>query len=906
MGTGNGTDAAAALANRRYRLVTLLGEGGQAAVYRAWDARLGVWRAIKVLRPGSPRSLRERFEVEARTLARLHHPNLLVVHDVGEDGERAFIVMALASESLEDRLRREGPLLPAAACAIGEAVAGALSVAHAAGVVHRDIKPANILSDESGRPLLSDFGIARVLDERRTRTDAMMGTPLFMAPEQRGSAEEADARADIYALGATLYTAMVGHEPAGPIEELAEGALAAVPAPLRPVLQRATARDPDRRYPTAEALRTALSEVLSSFGSTAAETAWQPPSITTQAPPAEPTSDASWSPREHRPTVVPADEQVTMTSSPGAPPARRSRWLPLGLLLGLGGGLLGGVALLAVVVLALGLVGWWASSRPQPAAPTAAVSAPRVGELHRLTSYPPGMTLELFGVTTDGAGVLYVDNATGLVWRHPVDGTTPRARLHPEREEPRLAGYLNEDLLAFLDDEGRLALRDLRTDRVIPFDHQGLQFELSPRADQIAWHDGRSAFRAPVEGGQAVPIFTVPEGQFLHGMTWSPEQDALAVVVLGEPKSGDKQMRVIVADVEGMMSSRPVYFSGNLAYTDQTAPIAWPWPDALLLSEEEPLQEGGRDHLVVVPLDGSSPTHLGPLPVKVGHMSARGGTLAVLGWQSMQDTWIGRVGGGRLRGEPQMPWVDDDRDGPAGWLPDGELAYYSDRFRGWKLLAQHLDSPDVRVLAEDGDVAVAGGGLAQLKDDGTLERAALPGSVPWVPSAKTRWDLLSCISSGACAAARHQGDSLELVHFPPDATRGVTLTRLRLTGRFEIALSPDGRTLALMEGATDQTLLRLYDLQDGQWRELALPDIHNPQGVAWRTDGPGWWMPTASSKYASGPVMAALGPDGTVDAVTPLEGWSSRPTPSPDGTLLAFDLHRRDMDVWVAELPSRP
>jgi serine/threonine protein kinase len=133
-------------------------------------------------------------------------------------------------------------------------------VAHAAGVVHRDIKPANILADETGTPLLSDFGIARVLDERRTRTDAVMGTPLFMAPEQRGGAEVADARADLYALGATLYTAMVGHEPAGPLEELSEVALSAIPAPLRSVLQKATAREPTRRYPTAEALRTALLE----------------------------------------------------------------------------------------------------------------------------------------------------------------------------------------------------------------------------------------------------------------------------------------------------------------------------------------------------------------------------------------------------------------------------------------------------------------------------------------------------------------------------------------------------------------------------------------------------------------------------------------------------------------------
>ena len=118
-------DTEGAIANGRYRLMSVLGEGGQATVYRAWDDRLGVWRAIKRLRPGSPRSLRERFETEARTLARLKHPNLLVVHDVGEDNDQPYMVMDLASESLADRIEREGPLSSASACLIMEAIAGA-------------------------------------------------------------------------------------------------------------------------------------------------------------------------------------------------------------------------------------------------------------------------------------------------------------------------------------------------------------------------------------------------------------------------------------------------------------------------------------------------------------------------------------------------------------------------------------------------------------------------------------------------------------------------------------------------------------------------------------------------------------------------------------------------------------
>jgi tRNA A-37 threonylcarbamoyl transferase component Bud32 len=356
--TSDQGDAAPPLADGRYRLVSILGEGGQATVYRAWDRRLAVWRAIKVLRPGSPRSLRARFEAEARTLARLHHPNLLVVHDVGEDGGRAFIVMALASESLADRLAREGPLPPAAVAALGAAVAGALSVAHAAGVVHRDIKPGNLLADEGGRPLLSDFGIALLADERRTRTDAMMGTPWYMAPEQRAAAEAVDARADLYALGATLYTALVGHEPAGPLDELSDTALGLVPEALRPALVRATARDPERRWPTAEALQDALIEAQIRLAGVP-DAPWRPPTVSVGPPPE--TGAATWV------------QQTALTAVPGTEagetrvePARRRSVLPLALAVVGGGGLLVGAGVVVALTVAAGAVGWALSNRAPP------------------------------------------------------------------------------------------------------------------------------------------------------------------------------------------------------------------------------------------------------------------------------------------------------------------------------------------------------------------------------------------------------------------------------------------------------------------------------------------------------------------------------------------------------------
>ncbi len=254
--------------NGRYRLIELLGEGGMAAVYRAWDTRLSAWRAVKVLSPraAASASIRSRFLDEARVLARLQHRNLLVVHDVGFDGDRPFIVMELVpGGSLMDVVEKEGPLHPAFACKLMAAVLDALQVAHDNDVVHRDIKPHNIMLAADGTPLVADFGIARLggdLETNRTRTGATMGTLAYMAPEQRTHARKVDGRADIYAAGNTLFTLLTGREPFD-LFALADDdpQLAGIPSSLLEILRRATQHDPADRYPTASAMAQALREV---------------------------------------------------------------------------------------------------------------------------------------------------------------------------------------------------------------------------------------------------------------------------------------------------------------------------------------------------------------------------------------------------------------------------------------------------------------------------------------------------------------------------------------------------------------------------------------------------------------------------------------------------------------------
>jgi serine/threonine protein kinase/ribosomal protein S27AE len=193
----------------------LLGEGGMAAVYRAYQASLDREVAIKVLPIafGHDQSFADRFNREARAMARLSHPNIVTIHDAGEDQGRLYIVMAyIPGGTLKDRMA--GPLDLREVVRVVNGLAQALSYAHERGIVHRDVKPVNVLMDTDGRPILSDFGIVKVMTEREglTRAGAGVGTPEYMSPEQcRGG--PVDARADIYALGVLVFEMLTGRTP---------------------------------------------------------------------------------------------------------------------------------------------------------------------------------------------------------------------------------------------------------------------------------------------------------------------------------------------------------------------------------------------------------------------------------------------------------------------------------------------------------------------------------------------------------------------------------------------------------------------------------------------------------------------------------------------------------------------
>jgi serine/threonine-protein kinase len=201
-----------------FELYEKLGEGGMGVVYRARDLRLDQPRAIKVIRAGpfAGRDAHDRFEREAKAVARLDHPGVVRIYALGEHAELLYICMEfLEGGSLKARLAR-GPLEVRAAAGLVRQLALAVEHAHANRVLHRDLKPANVLLAADGTPKVADFGLAKLLDsnEELTHTGAVMGTPAYMAPEQaEGRPRDINVQTDVWALGVVLYECLVGRPP---------------------------------------------------------------------------------------------------------------------------------------------------------------------------------------------------------------------------------------------------------------------------------------------------------------------------------------------------------------------------------------------------------------------------------------------------------------------------------------------------------------------------------------------------------------------------------------------------------------------------------------------------------------------------------------------------------------------
>ncbi len=337
----------------RYEITGLLGQGGMATVYSARDLVLERRVAIKVLPPdmGRDEQLVARFQQEAKTAARLDHPNIIPIYRVeSEAGLNYFVMKLVNGRSVDDLLREQGRLELGLARRVLRDAALALGHAHRNGVVHRDVKPANIMLDEDERVLLTDFGIAKALQSTShlTGTGMLIGTPHFMAPEQ-AKGGEIDGRADQYALAAvghqmltgdllfdgdTMHAILYKHifQPPPSLATARPG----TPADLCATLERALAKEPAARFPSMEQFAAAVSGE--------------------SAPGSAPRTDRKGA----------ADLQATVRigtpERPGPPKAgSRYTWHRV----------------TAGAVVAIALAGWWGASHGPAPAPVAAAPIPR-------------------------------------------------------------------------------------------------------------------------------------------------------------------------------------------------------------------------------------------------------------------------------------------------------------------------------------------------------------------------------------------------------------------------------------------------------------------------------------------------------------------------------------------------
>jgi serine/threonine protein kinase len=249
-------------------ILGLLGKGGMGAVYKARQPALDRLVALKVLPPtvANDPGFAERFNREARALARLSHPNIVAVHDFGQAGPLHYLLMELVDGTNLRELEQAGRLSPQQALAIVPQICEALQFAHNEGIVHRDIKPENLLLDKKGRVKITDFGIAKILGAPAgkvslTGVKDVVGTPHYMAPEQIEQPQAVDHRADIYSLGVVFYEMLTGELPLGKFQPPSQKVQMDVR--LDEVVLRTLEKEPARRYQQVSEVKTRVETIAS-------------------------------------------------------------------------------------------------------------------------------------------------------------------------------------------------------------------------------------------------------------------------------------------------------------------------------------------------------------------------------------------------------------------------------------------------------------------------------------------------------------------------------------------------------------------------------------------------------------------------------------------------------------------
>lgn len=541
----------------RYEVLRELGRGAMGIVYEARDPALSRTIALKTILPAPPgenEAFEERFFSEARIAARLSHPGIVVVHDVGRDPESGVLYIAL--EHLRGRtlatVVENGPLDWREVCRLTAQVARALAHAHAQGVIHRDLKPANVMVLPSGETKIMDFGIARIETARfrLTSPGEFVGTPLYAAPEQAARGET-DTRTDLFSLGSIVYTLLTGR-PAFAAERIPEivhrmltydppapsSIVPGIPEDLDRVVARAMAKDPEHRYLDAIAFALDLEAVgegrapgqASEEARIAAAKAWMPPEATSgwggfelvvapedsidsaltalvdgTAPPSAPLDGGSTNPaaaRDAGPPLVATMPPQPVASAPSGARSRRRAAIAVGVLIGAG-----------FVVGYLALVIWPSGDRD----PAPGVTVPPAAALRSSPSGSPTAAPTPAAATTSRPARTTPPSTTAPSAPGTVPASVAPAHLRIDFDHPLKEGALR----VFLD--GALVLEDKLSGTVR---RRGLVFKLAQGnfKDVLSVSPGVHAVRFEVKWDDNVKVEEIT-GRFQPGQTRTLEAD---------------------------------------------------------------------------------------------------------------------------------------------------------------------------------------------------------------------------------------------------------------------------------------------------------------------------------------------------------------------------------------------
>jgi len=894
----------------RYTVLSLVGRGGMGTVYQVRHNQLGSIHALKVLHWVS-RTVRNRLMREGQAQSRLRHPNVVTVTDVVDvDGVPGLIMEHVDGPSLSELLR-EQRLPLAEADRLAEGIIRGVDAAHRAGLVHRDLKPANVLlapGDEGYVPKVADFGLARFAEPsgsapRLTRSDTPMGTPSYMAPEQIRDASSADARSDVFSLGAVLYELVTGRRAFDGLDvvdiydrirtgEYTPPArlVADLPDRMRQTIERALEVDPEQRFSNCR-------EMLS---------CWQ--------------GDADLPPEwtDESAAGVPVEEVIPARERRIGSPVRFGAALVLGLVVGL--------------FVVGGLVDFLLPKDTEVEEPlVGAVPMPDESQVpteRRITARAPEDPILGMDLSPDGE-VLVLSDERGI-WLQPatrgqpklvVEGVFHYPQFFPDGERLLAVGKMGEK-------KGTWSVRPDGTTELL-LERGGMETTLSPDGKRLAMADDAGVWVLPLDGGLGTQIRSLGDWDHVLALAWAPSGSYLAVA-FESVSLPDAWIEIIAADGS---TSRRVLESFELAHF-RGSTITWVPPDRLLYAS---VLERAQPYVValravenattasVADFEGAPTVHrwTGILPTNL-QASADGSQVAYVGVEVEKDTWVMPLDGSEApRAITREAWSET----PTAWTPSGDLLLVSDRSRhartgktDWSgdLFVQPLDgsSPKLvargpvldfgaeavgedlvftRILLDDEGEAIAREVVLQSpgQPEQELARFEAPANIGFLFEARC-----ADAATAKCAVSEPMGTGarFSLIDLRTGERTGPLLWSDFVWRAWD--LSPDGRTLALVRSKPNRIVF--HDLVDDT-------DVERPLG-----DEKYFylsWAPTGDRVYLTGVKYGEQGGMRSLVAMD-LEGnlevlYSSKtmllfaPTPSPDGRTLAFGGTSYDDDVWI-------